>query len=76
MNNSRRKTIALIIKDLEAIAERVEAVMDEEQEYFENMPEGIQQSERGDKSEEAYQNLDLAHDCIQEMSGLLEEASQ
>lgn len=65
MNNQRRKDIAAIVAklaDLDAlkseIQEMVETVRDEEQEYYDNMPEGLQQSDRGYKAEEAASQLD------------------
>lgn len=49
MNNARRKEIEKITADLEAIKERIEALQEEEQDAFDNLPESIQYGERGDK---------------------------
>ena len=41
MNNARRKEIEKITADLEAIKERIEALQEEEQDAFDNLPESI-----------------------------------
>lgn len=59
MNKIRRKELAAIIKKLEAldalreeIREQLAAVRDEEQEALENMPESLQESEKGEQMQE------------------------
>ncbi len=86
MNNARRKQIADIIGklqeiDLESLASEVRELADEEQEAFDNMPEGLQQSERGQASEAAAGALSEAADAldnfdISEIVGYLEQASE
>ena len=48
MNKDRRKEISRAIELMEQAREILEAVKDEEQEAFDNMPEGPQNSERGE----------------------------
>ncbi|AUX82703.1 hypothetical protein PBI_KNOX_54 [Microbacterium phage Knox] len=74
MNNQRRKEIQEVINklaDLDAlrneIKEEIERIRDEEQEYYDNMPEGLQQSDRGYKAEEAASQLD---DAAQQLDDL------
>lgn len=52
MNKQRRKEIAKAIALIEEAREILEATMDEEQEAFDNMPESLQYSERGETMEE------------------------
>ena len=52
MNNKRRKTIALVINSLENLSADLEDVAQEESDAYENMPESIQQSDRGSNSKE------------------------
>jgi hypothetical protein len=59
MNKIRRKALAKIITKLEAleslrqeIQEMLEEVQDEEQEALDNMPESLQEGERGQQMEE------------------------
>lgn len=74
MNKQRRKDIEDIIAklaDLEAlkteIYEAIETVKDEEQEYYDNMPEGLQGSDRGYAAEEAINNLDEAYSMVDDI---------
>jgi uncharacterized coiled-coil DUF342 family protein len=86
MNKDRRNQIAEVaakLADLEAlrdeIKEAIENIRDEEQEYFDNMPEGLQQSDRGYAAEEAISQLDEAVSALEDLdtmgiAGNLEEA--
>ena len=67
MNNNRRARIQALINKLEDIKE-------EEQEYYDNMPESIQAGERGDKAQEAIDNLESTLDYLNDVTGFLEEA--
>lgn len=49
---------------LSTLAEEVDGIKDEEQEYFDNMPEGLQGSERGETAEAAVNNLEVASDSL------------
>lgn len=46
--------------DIQEIRDELEAVRDEEQEAFDNMPEGLQQGERGQASEAAIEAIESA----------------
>ena len=76
MNNARRKEIEKITADLEAIKERIEALQEEEQDAFDNLPESIQYGERGDKMQSAIDNLEYAADNIQDCWDNLWEGSE
>lgn len=59
MNRMRRKELAAIIEKLEEldalreeIRERIAAVQEEEQEALDNMPESLQDSEKGQQMQE------------------------
>lgn len=60
MNNDRRKVLAEA-KDLI------------EQESFDNLPEGLQQSERGEQMEENVSNLESSMNSLDEVISCLEE---
>lgn len=60
MNDARRKTIKALISTLEGLEADIQAVLEEEQEYFDNMPEGLQGSERGEAAQEAIDALENA----------------
>lgn len=58
MNKERRRDIRKSITFLDEAREALEIVKDDEEESFENLPEGIQCSERGEKMEEAISVLE------------------
>lgn len=64
MNNTRRKSISKIVENIACLRDELEALKDEEQECFDNMPYGIQCSERGEISEGAVSSLEYAIDSI------------
>lgn len=53
MNAQRRKKLDEINGMLAEARAELETVRDEEQEYFDNMPESFQNGERGQKAQEA-----------------------
>lgn len=72
MNKARRKEIARAIELMDEAREILEAVMEEEQEAFDNMPESLQCSERGEAMEEYISTLEeftynLETDALQEI---------
>lgn len=67
MNKIRRKELASIVAKLEAldalrleIKDELEAVMDEEQEALDNLPESLQESERGEQMQEYLDAMESA----------------
>ncbi len=48
MNNERRKRLAALSQQLSELKDEIQAVLDEEEEAFNNLPEGLQSCERGD----------------------------
>lgn len=74
MNNTRRKQIQGIIDKLEELKSDIEILKDEEQEAFDNLPEGIQASERGEAMETAAYNLDEAYESLDSVIDSLTES--
>lgn len=58
MNKSRRKKLGEIIDQLEYLREDLDAVASEEREAYDNLPESLQESDRGCAMEEAADELD------------------
>ncbi len=52
MNKARRKELAKAVELIERAREIIEVVKDEEQDAFDNLPESLQASERGERMEE------------------------
>lgn len=76
MNNDRRKIIRKIIATLNEVKSDIETVGEEERDYFDNMPENFQDSERGERADEAATELeDLAFefdDITERLLGIIE----
>ena len=73
MNKQRRKSINDCIKTLESIKNNIENILSDEEYYFDNMPENLQGSIRGETSEEAIESLNDAVDCLSDCISSLEE---
>lgn len=58
MNKARRTELSKIISLIEEARERLEAVRDEEQEAFDNLPENFQYSEKGETMEDYISTMD------------------
>lgn len=75
MNQIRRKKIRKAIETLNNVRSVVDQILDEEQDSFDNTPEALQDSEKGDKMQEAISQLEDAVDNIDDAIESLEEAS-
>lgn len=56
-------------KALEHVKNMVEGARDDEEEAFDNLPEGIQEGERGDTMQEAIDSLNDALEQLEELTG-------
>lgn len=73
MNKTRRKSIQQIIDTLTDLKENVDLIREEEQEAYDNLPESLQESDRGEamsqavyQMEDAMEDIDLAIDALEE----------
>lgn len=73
MNKNRRKEIESIIEELENLGSRIEAVKEEEDNAFDNMPESLQYSEKGELMEQNVEDLDEAFNSLSEVVEGLQE---
>ena len=60
MNKIRRKNLQAIIDRLEELKGSLEDLQAEEEEYRDNIPENMQESERYEKADEASDNHSIA----------------
>jgi len=60
MNNQRRKDLTEIQNKIEELKTLLESVRESESDSFDSMPESFQYGERGEKSQNAIDNLDYA----------------
>ena len=73
MNKERRQKIGKIIERLEDIAAELEAIAEEERDAFDNLPESIQYSERGEAMEAAADDLEDVSGEVSDLASRLEE---
>lgn len=66
MNNVRRKELREIVAELEKVKGRLESVMDDEQDAYDNLPEGLQCSSRGEDMDEAISTMSDVCDSLDE----------
>jgi hypothetical protein len=73
MNKQRRKAIAEAISAIEELVTDIENLRDEEQDYHDNMPENMQQGEKGEAAEAAVDALGNAAQLLDEAKDALGE---
>lgn len=73
MNKARRKRLVDIKTKFGELSEDLQAVLDEEQEAFDNTPENLQESERGNASSEAIDNIQLVLDSLEEATDNIDD---
>lgn len=76
MNNQRRKEIQAVLNELADLRSRIETIQSDEQDAYDNLPEGIKCSERGEKAEQACSYLDDAVTAFDEIESALNEAAE
>ena len=60
MNKARRTELSKLLSTLEGVQNELETLRDEEQEYYDNMPESLQSGDKGNAAETAISELDDA----------------
>ena len=73
MNKVRRQQLRKWLQDLEEIKNELETICSDEQDYFDNMPENLQGSQRGMDSEEAIDQMNEAVSSIEDAISIIEE---
>lgn len=76
MNKKRRKRIDTLANQLENIPIEIDDIISEEETYYENMPESIQDGEKGETAQAAIECLNTARDSLTDAIEQLNEASQ
>lgn len=76
MNKQRRKWIEDVTSKLYDLQSEIESILEEEQEYMDNMPENLQCSERYETAEAAVDNLESACSSMEELIEYLNDASE
>ena len=73
MKKDRWKRLEGIYEKLIEIYEELDAIIDEEQEAYDNMPESLQDSEKGERMYEGIDSLESAKDDINNAATTIEE---
>jgi hypothetical protein len=76
MNKNDRKELEKALALLGEAQEIIDAIKDGEQEKFDNLSEGLQQTEKGQKFEETVSILEDAWNSIDEAVGSINEAME
>jgi NTP pyrophosphatase (non-canonical NTP hydrolase) len=76
MNKNDRKQLEKALALLGEAQEIIDAIKDGEQEKFDNLSEGLQQTEKGQKFEETVSTLEDAWNSIDEAVGSINEAME
>jgi hypothetical protein len=76
MNNERRKKLKWLGAQIDELAVLVEEIRDAEQEAFDNMPESLQDGERGDAAQQSIDYLDTAIDYLATAVAEMESAAE
>lgn len=66
MNKQRRNEIQDILSEIQNIKSKLEMVQMNEEIAFDNMPENLQYSMRGEESQEAIDSMSTAVDSLEE----------
>ncbi len=69
MNKQRRKAISDVTVLTEEIKSKIEDILFEEQDYYDNIPENLLASEMAEQSEEA---IDMLQDAIDSLDEIIE----
>lgn len=76
MNDKNRKQIQKWIDNLEEIKTGIDNMVFDETDKYDNMPESLQESERGESIQEATENLDSSTMSIDDAIEYLQEAKK
>ena len=64
MNKAGRKAIQDVIAKLETLRDEVESLLNEEQDYYDNMPESFQNGDKGSAASDAISYMESASGYI------------
>ena len=73
MNDDRRKLLQTAIDKLAEAHALLDQATQEEQEYHDNMPEGIQDGPKGDRAQEVADEILNIQSDIEDLQGQIEE---
>ena len=72
MNKQRRERIRRLVDNMRTLENELSDILNEEQDYYDNIPENLLSSDRAVDSEEAIDNLEDALDYITQVIDAIE----
>ena len=75
MNKNRRERLNNINRLIDVYKSELEDILNEEQDYYDNIPENLLGSERADISEEAISNLEDVVSSLEDVIEKIEEVT-
>lgn len=76
MNAARRKTISEAVALIDQAHDLIEEIANQERESFDNLPEGLQESERGERMDEIATALEEAYMTLTDVVDQLNDACE
>lgn len=76
MNKDRRNIINTLSSRLDDLKTEIESIMEDEQAYFDNMPQSFQDGEKGGRAQAAIDALQEAIDGFDAITSALETATE
>lgn len=76
MNSARRKQLQALLDSIGPIRAELETIQSEEQDYYDAMPENMQEGEKGQKAEAAADALSEAVSALEEAESSIEAAME
>ena len=76
MNKIRRNQLKAIQEKMAELRDMIDAVLSDEQEAYDNLPESFQDGERGEAMQTAIEAMESAMESCEEAEGYLEEAQE
>lgn len=73
MNKARRKWLEEVIEKIEEAQQEIASIAEEERECFDNMPEGLQEGERGQSISDNADSLEEADSDFESLLDTLRE---
>ena len=76
MNKERRKRLEEIQTKINTLLCEIEEIRNEEESAYENLPESLQDSERGENMQEAIDTLQNVYDELEQAASYIEDITE
>jgi hypothetical protein len=73
MNKERRNQIRMVIQKINSAMQALEIILEDERDSYDNIPDSLKESDKGEMSMEAQDNMESAIQALEEATAYLEE---